>query len=64
MFLRAINHCADWLATLADEADDGQERARGRWLLLVSASLVLAAGVVAVTAVITLGLDALLNAPL
>ncbi len=64
MLLRAINRCADWLTTVADETDDGQGRRAGRWLCLVVASLTLATGVVAISTVIALGLDALLNAQL
>lgn len=62
MFLRTINHCADWLATVCDEPDDSQQRRAGRQLLFVALSLGLAAGVVTVTTLVALGLDALLHA--
>jgi len=64
MFLRTINHCTDWLATVFDEADDPRHYRATRWSSLFAASLALAAAVVTLTTVIALGLDALLHAQL
>ena len=63
MFLRTINHCADWLTMMLDEPERGREGAyRFRHpLLLVAAGFVLASALVALTTLIALGLDALLH---
>jgi hypothetical protein len=63
MFLRMINQCADWLAMMLDEPECGSEGASqlSRSLQFVAASLALASGVVALTTLTTLAIDALLH---
>ncbi len=63
MFLRTINDCTEWLATLIEEPEEyasARAKSIGRLLLLTTVSLGLAAGIVALTTVIALGLDALI----
>lgn len=61
MFTRTLNLCAGWLSAVFDDADDHHQRRAGHWAPTLAASLLLAAGVVALTTIIVLGLDVLLH---